>query len=162
MPLVCLVVAGTLAVACVGLPWMLLLLLPLASVYWHVQRRYRPTSRQLKRLAAATLSPVYSHFSETLAGLAVVRSARSAPPFRRRHHHLVEENLKTQFAAQAASQVTPTARVETQPKPLPTTGRPPEADVDVQRLADSGFDPQLSVAVLWSTWFFRTRFNLRF
>ena len=36
---------GTLAVTCYGLPWFSLLLLPLAVLYYYIQRFYRRTSR---------------------------------------------------------------------------------------------------------------------
>ena len=43
--------------------------------------------RELKRLCTITLSPVYAHFSETLAGLATIRAMRSSDRF-------MEENLQ--------------------------------------------------------------------
>jgi len=36
---------GTLAVICYSLPWFLILLLPLALIYYHIQHFYRRTSR---------------------------------------------------------------------------------------------------------------------
>uniref|UniRef100_A0A1I8HCF8 ABC-type xenobiotic transporter n=1 Tax=Macrostomum lignano TaxID=282301 RepID=A0A1I8HCF8_9PLAT len=65
--------AGTLTVICLSLPAVLLLLLPLACCYWSVQDRYRATSRELKRINSVALSPLYSHYLETLAGLPVIR-----------------------------------------------------------------------------------------
>ena len=55
-------VIGPLAVTVYALPWLLLLLLPLTAIYLHVQHRYRPASRDLKRIGSVTLSPIYSHF----------------------------------------------------------------------------------------------------
>ena len=55
-------VLGPLAVTVYALPWLLLLLVPLTAIYLHVQHRYRPASRDLKRIGSVTLSPIYSHF----------------------------------------------------------------------------------------------------
>lgn len=63
-----LLIAGAIVVTVYGLPWLLVGIAPLVLVYFHLQRRYRATSRQLKRLQSVTLSPVYSHFNDTLEG----------------------------------------------------------------------------------------------
>uniref|UniRef100_A0A672GU87 ATP-binding cassette, sub-family C (CFTR/MRP), member 10 n=1 Tax=Salarias fasciatus TaxID=181472 RepID=A0A672GU87_SALFA len=88
---------GALAVMGWGLPWVLLPLAPLALAYHRTQRFYRHTSRELKRLCSLTLSPVYSHFSETLTGLATVRATRA--PARR-----LEQNQRCLFLSTAAMQ----------------------------------------------------------
>lgn len=69
---------GMLAVISFGLPWVLLALLPLALFYHRTQLFYRHTSRELKRLCSLSLSPIYSHFSETLTGLGTIRASGSA------------------------------------------------------------------------------------
>lgn len=66
---------GLLAVLGAGLPWLLLLLPPLSVLYDRVQRRYRASSRELRRLGSLTLSPLYAHMADTLAGLPVLRAA---------------------------------------------------------------------------------------
>ncbi|KAH9632341.1 hypothetical protein HF086_010266 [Spodoptera exigua] len=60
---------GAVAVTLYGLPWLVAGVVPLSFVYYRLQRRYRVTSRQLKRLQSVTLSPVYTHFSDTLDGI---------------------------------------------------------------------------------------------
>ena len=65
---------GLLAVLGFGLPWLLLLLPPLSLIYYRVQRRYRASSRELRRLGSLTLSPLYTHLADTLAGLPVLRA----------------------------------------------------------------------------------------
>lgn len=43
------------------------------AVYW-TQRTYLPTSRQLRLLEIAAKAPLFSHFLETLSGLATIRA----------------------------------------------------------------------------------------
>ncbi|CAG9135256.1 unnamed protein product [Plutella xylostella] len=59
---------GALSVTLYGVPYVAVALVPLLPVYYWLQRRYRVSSRQLKRLQSVTLTPVYSHFSDTLQG----------------------------------------------------------------------------------------------
>lgn len=65
---------GLLAVLGSGLPWLFLLLPPLSVIYYRVQRHYRASSRELRRLGSLTLSPLYTHLADTLAGLPVLRA----------------------------------------------------------------------------------------
>jgi ABC-type multidrug transport system fused ATPase/permease subunit len=69
--------SGTVIITIYGLPWLVLILAPLVPVYHWLQELYRLTSRELKRLSSVTLSPVYSHFNETLLGLPTIRSFRA-------------------------------------------------------------------------------------
>uniref|UniRef100_A0A672G572 ATP-binding cassette, sub-family C (CFTR/MRP), member 10 n=1 Tax=Salarias fasciatus TaxID=181472 RepID=A0A672G572_SALFA len=95
---------GALAVMGWGLPWVLLPLAPLALAYHRTQRFYRHTSRELKRLCSLTLSPVYSHFSETLTGLATVRASGSAARFEEESARRLEQNQRCLFLSTAAMQ----------------------------------------------------------
>ncbi|XP_029800371.1 multidrug resistance-associated protein 7 isoform X2 [Suricata suricatta] len=95
---------GLLAVLGSGLPWLLLLLPPLSIVYYCVQRHYRASSRELRRLSSLTLSPLYTHLADTLAGLAVLRAAGATYRFEEENQRLLELNQRCQFAASAAMQ----------------------------------------------------------
>ena len=66
-------IAGPIIVCVYSVPWVVVVLLPLALTYYDVQSRYRPASRDLKRISSVALSPVYSHFTETLAGSKIIR-----------------------------------------------------------------------------------------
>ncbi|KAM9818916.1 ATP-binding cassette sub-family C member 10 [Syngnathus typhle] len=95
---------GTLAVMTLALPWLLLALPPLALLYLRTQSYYRHTSRELKRLCSVTLSPVYSHFSETLAGLATIRASGSCARFEEESVRRLDKNQRCLFLSNAATQ----------------------------------------------------------
>uniref|UniRef100_H0VFM4 ATP-binding cassette sub-family C member 10 n=1 Tax=Cavia porcellus TaxID=10141 RepID=H0VFM4_CAVPO len=95
---------GLLAVLGSGLPWLLLLLPPLSIVYYRVQRHYRASSRELRRLSSLTLSPLYTHLADTLAGLPVLRAAGATYRFEEENQHLLELNQRCQFASCATIQ----------------------------------------------------------
>uniref|UniRef100_A0A8C7QG61 ATP-binding cassette, sub-family C (CFTR/MRP), member 10 n=1 Tax=Oncorhynchus mykiss TaxID=8022 RepID=A0A8C7QG61_ONCMY len=95
---------GMLIVMSYGLPWVLVPLLPLGLLYHCTQRFYRHTSRDLKRLCSLTLSPVYSHFSETLSGLGTIRASSSASRFEEENERRLEQNQRCLFLCNAAMQ----------------------------------------------------------
>nr|XP_057929330.1 ATP-binding cassette sub-family C member 10 isoform X2 [Doryrhamphus excisus] len=95
---------GMLVMMSYGLPWLLLALPPLALMYYRTQRFYRHTSRELKRLCSVTLSPVYSHFSETVSGLGTIRASRSCARFEEESLQRLEQNQRCLFLSKAAMQ----------------------------------------------------------
>ncbi|KTG31567.1 hypothetical protein cypCar_00015139 [Cyprinus carpio] len=58
-------VLGTLFVICLATPIFTAVVVPMAVIYYFVQRFYVATSRQLRRLDSVSRSPIYSHFGET-------------------------------------------------------------------------------------------------
>ncbi|XP_041696295.2 ATP-binding cassette sub-family C member 10-like [Coregonus clupeaformis] len=95
---------GMLVVIGYSLPWILVPLLPLGLLYHRTQRFYRHTSRDLKRLCSLTLSPVYSHFSETLSGLGTIRASSNAARFEEENERRLEQNQRCLFLSNAAMQ----------------------------------------------------------
>ncbi|XP_049748623.1 ATP-binding cassette sub-family C member 10 isoform X1 [Elephas maximus indicus] len=95
---------GLLAVLSSGLPWLLLLLPPLSIIYYRVQRHYRASSRELRRLGSLTLSPLYTHLADTLAGLPVLRASGATYRFEEENQRLLELNQRCQFATSATMQ----------------------------------------------------------
>lgn len=65
---------STLFVIMAVTPAFTLALVPLGWVYYKVQKYYRASSRELKRLDSVSKSPVYAHFSETLGGITTIRA----------------------------------------------------------------------------------------
>lgn len=95
---------ATIIIIAYGLPWILLVLAPLIPVYHWIQNHYRLTSRELKRLSSAALSPLYANFNETLHGLSTIRAFRTVARFKQENELLLEISQKTQFASFAVSQ----------------------------------------------------------
>uniref|UniRef100_A0A663NAF4 MRP7 protein n=1 Tax=Athene cunicularia TaxID=194338 RepID=A0A663NAF4_ATHCN len=95
---------GMLVIITYGLPWIGLVLLPLAALYFSIQRYYRRTSRELKRLYSITLSPIYTHFSETLSGLSTIRAMRATRRFELENQLRLEQNQRCLFASNTAMQ----------------------------------------------------------
>ena len=97
-------VIGPVIVTVYSLPFISLLLFPLTIIYFNIQRRYRPASRQLKRIGSVALSPIYAHFTETLAGVTTIRAMQNVARFTRENEARLESSLKAAYAGQAAGQ----------------------------------------------------------
>uniref|UniRef100_A0A7M4F2I2 Multidrug resistance-associated protein 1-like n=1 Tax=Crocodylus porosus TaxID=8502 RepID=A0A7M4F2I2_CROPO len=67
-------VLGTILVITSASPLFTLIVIPLGYLYFTIQRYYIASSRQIRRLAGASHSPVISHFSETLLGAPTIRA----------------------------------------------------------------------------------------
>lgn len=61
------------------------------------------SSRQLKRLESVSRSPVYSHFSETLLGVSVIRAFEEQERFIRQSDLKVDENQKAYYPSIVAN-----------------------------------------------------------
>lgn len=91
-------VIATLIVICYSTPIFLVTILPLAVVYFFVQRFYVSTSRQLRRLEAQSRSPLYNHFGETISGASVIRAFDAEDRFIKISDDRVDLNQKFSFA----------------------------------------------------------------
>lgn len=67
-------VIGTIFVICFANPIFISVVVPIALMYYFLQKFYVTTARQVKRLEAITRSPIYSHFGETINGAASLRA----------------------------------------------------------------------------------------
>jgi len=85
-------VGGTLVVICYSTPLFIVVIVPLAILYYTVQRFYITTSRQLKRIESVSRSPIYSHFSETVSGCSSIRAYKVAHRFIRTSEQRVDVN----------------------------------------------------------------------
>ncbi|XP_071797864.1 multidrug resistance-associated protein 1-like [Asterias amurensis] len=90
-------ILSTLIIITVSTPAFAAVILPVAMVYYLVQRFYIATSRQLKRLESVTRSPIYSHFSETVAGTSSIRAYRRSEFFIHQNETLIDNNQLTYY-----------------------------------------------------------------
>ncbi|KAF9965910.1 hypothetical protein BGZ70_003814 [Mortierella alpina] len=81
-------ILGIMFVISYSTPIFLIAVPPLLLVFTLIQDYYVKTSRALKRLLSVSKSPLYQHFSETLAGVSIIQSTRGLAT------QFVEENEK--------------------------------------------------------------------
>ncbi|CAI5775246.1 canalicular multispecific organic anion transporter 1 [Podarcis lilfordi] len=89
---------STLFIICLATPYFAIVMLPLGIIYYFLQRFYVATSRQLRRLDSVTRSPIYSHFSETVSGLSVIRAYGHQERFLKHNEELVDINQKSVYS----------------------------------------------------------------
>jgi ABC-type multidrug transport system fused ATPase/permease subunit len=77
---------------------------PLMVIYWLLQRFYRKSYIELQRLDAVSRSPIYAHFSESLAGVDTIRAYRLAGAFARTSDARVDANHRAYFSARMANE----------------------------------------------------------
>lgn len=95
---------GSIVVSCYGLPYFAIALVPLGLLYYYVQKYYRQTSREVKRLGSISRSPMYAHFTETLAGVATVRAHRCGARFLQENVDRLHGNQVAVYTEQSVSQ----------------------------------------------------------
>ncbi|NXV31721.1 MRP3 protein, partial [Rissa tridactyla] len=88
---------STMIVIIASTPLFAVVIVPLAILYFFVQRFYVATSRQLKRLESVSRSPIYSHFSETVSGASVIRAYRRVKSFVDISDLKMDENQKSYY-----------------------------------------------------------------
>ncbi|NWW64585.1 MRP1 protein, partial [Ifrita kowaldi] len=86
-------VIGTILVITSASPLFIVVVIPLGYFYFTIQRYYIASSRQIRRLAGASQSPVISHFSETLAGRSTIRAFGHQERFIGKNNDVVYESL---------------------------------------------------------------------
>uniref|UniRef100_A0A8C6W973 ATP-binding cassette, sub-family member 2 n=1 Tax=Nannospalax galili TaxID=1026970 RepID=A0A8C6W973_NANGA len=91
-------IISTLVIICLATPVFAIIIIPLGIIYVSVQVFYMATSRQLRRLDSVTRSPIYSHFSETVSGLPVIRAFEQQQRFLALSHLGIDTNQKCVFS----------------------------------------------------------------
>lgn len=82
---------------------LLLTMLPLSYFFFKLQRYYRETSRELRRLESVFRSPVYTSFTEMLEGCATIRAFGAQTAFAAKNWKNVADRQKGSYAEMAAS-----------------------------------------------------------
>nr|XP_020011854.1 canalicular multispecific organic anion transporter 1 [Castor canadensis] len=91
-------IISTLVMICMATPVFTIIVIPLGIIYVSVQVFYVSTSRQLRRLDSVTRSPIYSHFSETVTGLPVIRAFEHQQRFLTHSEVGIDTNQKCVFS----------------------------------------------------------------
>nr|CAC48162.1 multidrug resistance protein 2 [Canis lupus familiaris] len=91
-------IVSTLVMICTATPVFIIVIIPLSIIYVSIQIFYVATSRQLKRLDSVTRSPIYSHFSETVSGLSVIRAFEHQQRFLKHNEVGIDTNQKCVFS----------------------------------------------------------------
>ncbi len=105
-------IVSTLVVVVLVTPAALFAIVPIGFIYWQVQKTFRPASREGQRLDSITRSPVFAQFSETLAGVAVIRAFGAERRFERSLLGALETNSRTFYTLVSANRWLGT-RIET-------------------------------------------------
>lgn len=74
------------------LPWFLIPIVPMIYAFLVLQRYYKRTSRELKRIDGTSRSPMYAHFTESIDGLATLRAFKCEEQFNQRFDEYVDNN----------------------------------------------------------------------
>ena len=80
-------------VICVTTWQFVFIIVPLGVLYIYYQQYYLRTSRELRRLDSITRSPIYSHFQETLGGIATIRGYHQEKRFRHINQCRIDNNM---------------------------------------------------------------------
>ena len=87
---------------CAITPSFAAVMLPTVIAYYFVTNYYRLTALQLKRLDSVSRSPVYSHFSEALGGMSVIRCFGKGQEYALANERKLDDNLAAYFALETS------------------------------------------------------------
>jgi len=94
---------GTVVIVATATPYSLVAYVPLMTIFYFLQRWFRTSSRELKRLDAVSRSPVYNHFTETLDGLSIIRAHDAEGRETIEAANKLDSNIKMVYMANAAN-----------------------------------------------------------
>lgn len=86
-------IANCVAAIAMVTPSFAVLLVVILGAYIRVTNYYRTVARELKRVEALSRTPIYTHFSETLGGLSVIRSYRRQAVYLRNNEARLDDNV---------------------------------------------------------------------
>eukprot|EP00457_Paulinella_chromatophora_P000386 gb/GEZN01000386.1/.p1 GENE.gb/GEZN01000386.1/~~gb/GEZN01000386.1/.p1 ORF type:complete len:1466 (+),score=213.20 gb/GEZN01000386.1/:60-4457(+) len=84
-------------------PAFMLALVPLGYVYYYIQEYYVKSSRELKRWDSLLCSPIYSHFGESIDGVATIRAFGKMELFRAENAFRVDRQQGVYYSSVASN-----------------------------------------------------------
>ncbi|XP_030383704.1 multidrug resistance-associated protein 1 isoform X7 [Scaptodrosophila lebanonensis] len=96
-------VLATIVVISLSTPIFLVVIIPIAILYYFAQRFYVATSRQLMRLESVSRSPIYSHFGETVTGVSTIRAYTVEDRFIEESDAKVDKNQVCKYPSMIAN-----------------------------------------------------------
>ncbi|XP_022670319.1 canalicular multispecific organic anion transporter 1-like isoform X2 [Varroa destructor] len=93
---------GTLLAITIEIPIFFAAAAPLSILYYGFQMLYLSLSRQLQRLISVTFSPIFSHFTETFAGISVIRAFEVKDFFVKESCRKLDASIQCSYADLAA------------------------------------------------------------
>eukprot|EP00611_Tribonema_gayanum_P009110 TRINITY_DN1883_c0_g1_i4.p1 TRINITY_DN1883_c0_g1~~TRINITY_DN1883_c0_g1_i4.p1 ORF type:complete len:1412 (-),score=345.61 TRINITY_DN1883_c0_g1_i4:192-4049(-) len=90
-------VVAAMALVCITVPYVTLMILPMAILFYVARKRYLASSREIKRLEAISRSPVYAEFGATLNGLTTLRAYGAEAATHAGFIRLLEKNGKAWY-----------------------------------------------------------------
>jgi ABC-type multidrug transport system fused ATPase/permease subunit len=79
-------------------PLSVLILLPIFFLYFRLHKQFRPTSRECQRLESISRSPIFSQFSESIAGVETLRADNLRKPFQAQFLKNLDINTQVSYA----------------------------------------------------------------
>ncbi|GLI60927.1 hypothetical protein VaNZ11_003158 [Volvox africanus] len=95
---------ATIMFLCVLQPVFVVVVVPLAVIYFILQKYFRRSSIELQRIESVTRSPVYANFAETMSGLDTIRAYHMQERFKERHEAMVDTNATAYYNARVADE----------------------------------------------------------
>ena len=84
-------------------PWYALALLPMGVLYHYIQKYFIATSRELRRLSTLKNSPIFSKFSESLAGVDTLRTFGKFEEYSNKIKKMIDINHQAYYPSIAAN-----------------------------------------------------------
>lgn len=84
-------------------PWAVLVVIPMPFAYYHIQKCYRASSRELQRIESISKTPIFQEFDEALQGVSTIRSWRAINRFGRGSEEKMQRNLRVTYLLSGTS-----------------------------------------------------------
>eukprot|EP00486_Rosalina_sp_Unknown_P006558 CAMPEP_0201569972 /NCGR_PEP_ID=MMETSP0190_2-20130828/11975_1 /ASSEMBLY_ACC=CAM_ASM_000263 /TAXON_ID=37353 /ORGANISM="Rosalina sp." /LENGTH=1205 /DNA_ID=CAMNT_0047992963 /DNA_START=715 /DNA_END=4335 /DNA_ORIENTATION=- len=88
---------------CIVTPYFAISLVFLAPLYYYLQKYFITTSRELRRLSTLMNSPIYSNFSESIAGQDILRSFNKTAEFSTKNKDMIDKDHQAYYPGVASN-----------------------------------------------------------